>query len=124
MTGVVVQHIRQAIRPHAVSPIRDGSRIVTDDQVASVGTFVFVYFACFVVVSFLMSLYGLDAATAMSATITALGNIGPGVAESIGPSGTFQGMPDTAKLIMAVAMIAGRLEVISLLLLFMPSFYR
>jgi trk system potassium uptake protein TrkH len=124
MTGVVLQHIRQAIRPHVVSPIRYGNRIVTDDQVASVGTFVFVYFFSFIVFSLLMSLHGLDAATSLSAAIATLGNVGPGVAESIGPAGNFKGLPETAKLILSVAMITGRLEVMSLLFLFLPSFYR
>ncbi len=124
MTGVVIQHIRQAIRPHVVSPIRYDQRVVTDDQVASVGTFVFVYFASFVVFSVAMSLYGLDAATSLSAAITALGNVGPGLTEAIGPTGNFKGLPESAKLILSVAMITGRLEVMSLLFLFMPSFYR
>ncbi len=92
MTGVVLQHIRQAIRPHVVSPIRYGNRIVTDDQVASVGTFVFVYFSSFIVFSVLMSLYGLDAATSLSAAITALGNVGPGLTEAIGPERQLQGL--------------------------------
>jgi len=124
MTGVVVQHIHQAIRPHVVSPIRYGNRIVTDDQVASVGTFVFVFFAAFVIVAILMSLHGLDAATSLSAAIASLGNVGPGVAESIGPAGNYKDLPETAKLVLSAAMVTGRLEVMSLLLLFIPSFYR
>jgi len=124
MAGIVWQHIRQAVRPHVVSPIRYGSRIVTDDQLASVGTFVFVYIASFVAVAALMGLFGLDAVTGLSAAAASLGNVGPGVAESIGPAGNYEWLPDAAKLILAAAMIVGRLEVMSLLLLFVPSFYR
>ncbi len=72
----------------------------------------------------LLSLHGLDAATSLSAATASLGNVGPGITEAIGPAGNYHGLPETAKLHPAVAMITGRLEVISLLLLFLPSFYR
>jgi trk system potassium uptake protein TrkH len=124
MFGIVAQHVRRSIHPHTVSPLRYGDRVITDDQAASVGTFFFVYLASFAAVAIMLALAGLDAPTSLSAAIATLGNVGPGVTEAIGPSGNYRVLPDTAKVVMSAAMIMGRLEVLSLLILFMPSFYR
>ena len=72
----------------------------------------------------LLSLLGMDAATAMSATAATLGNVGPGITEAIGPAGNFAALPDMAKAILSFAMILGRLEILGVLILFLPSFYR
>jgi trk system potassium uptake protein TrkH len=124
MFGIIRQHIRRSIYPHVVSPIRFGDRIITDDEATSVGTFIFVFFAAFFVIAVILSLIGLDAATSLSAAAATLGNVGPGVTPGIGPAGTYAGLPDSAKVVLSLAMIMGRLEVLSLLLLLMPSFYR
>ncbi len=124
MGRVVVQHIRQALHPHTVSPLRYARRVVSEDEAASVGTFVFLYLLAFVIVSVLVSLTGLDAATAMSATAATLGNVGPGITEAIGPAGNFAHMPEMAKALLSIAMIVGRLEILGVMILFLPSFYR
>ena len=66
---------------------------------------------------------GLDLETALSASITALANVGPGVGDTIGPSGTFQSLPDLAKWFLAVQMILGRLEILAGILLLTPDFW-
>ncbi len=124
MARVIIQHIRQALHPHVVSRLRYGRRTVTEDEAASVGTFVFLYLLTFVIVSVLVSLTGLDAATAMSATAATLGNVGPGITEGIGPAGNFASMPEVAKALLTIAMIVGRLEILGVMILFLPSFYR
>jgi trk system potassium uptake protein TrkH len=105
-------------------PIRYGTRTVTDDQVASVGSFVFLYFLSFVVFSMILASIGLDAETSLSAVAQALGNVGPGIGPIIGPAGNFSTLPDPAKLVLCAAMIMGRLEILGVLVLFLPSFYR
>ena len=93
MVRVVVQHIRHAIHPHVVSPMRYGERIVSDEEAASVGTFFYLYFLAFAIMAGLLGLLGLDAATAMSAVAATLGNVGPGITEAIGPAGNYAGLP-------------------------------
>jgi trk system potassium uptake protein len=122
--GIAAQHIRRVIRPHVVKPIRYGARTVTDEQVASVGSFVFLYFLSFAVFAFILAALGLDAETSLSAAATAIGNVGPGIGPIIGPAGNFAALPDTAKLVLCAAMIMGRLEILGVLVLFLPSFYR
>ncbi len=124
MARVVVQHIRQALHPHVVSRLRYGRRTVTEEEAASVGTFVFLYLLTFMIVSVLVSLTGVDAATAMSATAATLGNVGPGITEAIGPAGNFAAMPEIAKALLSIAMIVGRLEILGVMILFLPGFYR
>ncbi|CAN5220630.1 TrkH family potassium uptake protein [soil metagenome] len=124
MTKVIVQHVRQAIHPHAVAPVRYAGRSLTDDQVASVGAFVFLYFAAFVAGAVALAALGLDAEVAFSSAAQALGNVGPGIGPVVGPAGNFAGLPDAAKVVLSFAMIIGRLEILGVLILFLPSFYR
>jgi trk system potassium uptake protein TrkH len=124
MYGVIAQHVRRVIRPHVVMPIRYGTRTVTDDQVASVGSFVFLYFLSFAVFALVLAAFGLDAETSISAAATAIGNVGPGVGTIVGPAGNFAALPDAAKFVLCAAMIMGRLEILGVLVLLLPSFYR
>jgi trk system potassium uptake protein len=124
LTGVVAQHVRTTIYPHSVTPIRYGGRVLGDEQIASVGVFVFAYLLAVAMVAILLAAIGLDTTTALSAAATAIGNVGPGVSPEIGPVGNFAALPDAAKVILSVAMVMGRLEILVVLLLFVPSFYR
>jgi len=124
MAGMVLQHLRGVFHPHIVAPIRFGTRTVTDAQVISVGSFIFLYFLCFAGFTAILTTIGLDAETSVSAAATALGNVGPGLGPVIGPAGNFTSLPDSAKLVLCAAMITGRLEVVGVLVLFQPGFYR
>jgi len=67
---------------------------------------------------------GLDFVTALSASATALGNVGPGIGGIIGPSGNFATLPDAAKWALSFQMMLGRLELFTVLVLFRPEFWR
>ena len=121
---VVQQHVKQLLHPHQASPIRYGRKILTDDEVGSVGTFAFLYLSTFAVLSIAVSLTGPDMATAMSAVAACMANAGPGIGPIIGPAGNFSSLPDPTKILLSFAMIAGRLEIQGVLILFLPSFYR
>jgi len=60
----------------------------------------------------------------MSAAITAVANVGPGLGPIVGPAGTFASLPDSAKWLLSAAMLIGRLELFTALVLFVPSFWR
>ncbi|MEP0322508.1 TrkH family potassium uptake protein [Bauldia litoralis] len=121
---IVGRHISHTIHPHAVLPLRYGGRLVSDEQVGSITVFVALYLATIAVISVMLAILGLDSATALSAAATAVGNVGPGVGSVIGPAGTFASLPEAAKVILSVAMVMGRLEILSVLLLMVPAFYR
>lgn len=124
MYGIIAQHVQRVIHPHVVNPIRYGARTVTGEQVASVGSFVFLYFLSFIVFAAILAALGLDAETSLSGAAQAIGNVGPGIGPLIGPAGNFSTLPDAAKLVLCAAMIMGRLEILTVLVLLVPSFYR
>lgn len=124
MASTLSQHVRQTVYPHIVSPVRYGGRAIPSDQVVSVGVFIFLYFATFAVVALVFSVTGLDSVTAFSAAASAIGNIGPGLGTDIGPAGMYAAFTDFQKLVFTFTMVLGRLEILGVLVLLAPSFYR
>ncbi len=124
LLATLFQQVRQTIYPHIVQPIRYGGRALGNDQIVSVGVFVFLYVATFSVVAIILAVTGLDTITAFSGAAQALGNVGPGLGDIIGPAGNFASLDGFQKLVLAIGMIMGRLEILSVLVLLVPSFYR
>jgi len=116
--------IRQIHAPHGVFQTRYQGRVVSDDIMNSVVAFFAIFILSIGVISVLLSLTGLDFITSVSGAATALGNIGPGLGNEIGPAGNFAGLNDTAKWILAFAMLLGRLELLVVLVLFSTQFWR
>lgn len=125
---IVYRLVREGIRsvryPHGVYRIRYEGRVIDEDIVSSVIGFFSMYALSFAVIASLLTLVGLDGATALSGAITALANVGPGVGDIIGPAGTFQPLSDKAKTILAIGMYLGRLEMLTVLVLLTPRFWR
>lgn len=96
---------------------------MSEDVPLSVLAFFAVFMATITVFTLALGFLGLDMVTAYSAVLTAIANVGPGLGDVIGPSGTFQSFPDSAKWLLAGAMLAGRLEVIALLVFFEKDFW-
>ena len=87
-------------------------------------SFIFLYIVIFFIVTTLLSLNGLDFVTSISASATAISNVGPGLGDVIGPNGNFEELSSYSKWILSFAMILGRLELFAILVLFIPSFWR
>jgi trk system potassium uptake protein TrkH len=120
----VRRQLTQAVQPHRVIPRRYNGRSLPADVAASVGVFLFLYLALVVVFTAALATTGLDFVTALSGAATSLSNVGPGLGPIIGPAGNFATLPDTAKWLCAVAMIMGRLELLTVLVLFDWHFWR
>ncbi len=86
--------------------------------------FFFVFICCLSVWAILLSLLGLDTMTAISASVASLANVGPGLGEVVGPAGSYATLPETAKWLLSFGMLLGRLEFLSVLVLFMPIFWQ
>ena len=86
--------------------------------------FVTLYVFTWAVTSAALGLCGLDLVTSLAGAATALGNVGPGLGEIIGPAGTFAPLPTSAKWILSAAMLLGRLELITVLVLLSRRFWR
>ena len=110
--------------PHGVYTLRYQGRPIDPDVISSVMAFFFVFLASIGIWAVLLSLIGLDFVTALSASIAALCNLGPGLGPLIGPAGNFAPLPDVAKWLLSTGMLLGRLEFLSVLVLFVPAFWR
>ena len=120
----ILAQIRAIHSPHGVFTPRFNGKRVDDDVLSSVMSFFVFFVVTLGVVSVLLGLTGLDFITSVSGAATAVANIGPGLGEDIGPSGNFSGLNDTAKWILAVTMLIGRLELLAVFVLFTPVFWR
>ncbi|WP_138936014.1 TrkH family potassium uptake protein [Roseovarius arcticus] len=110
--------------PHGVFTPRYSGKAVGDDVLNSVMSF-FVFFTVSLgLIAVLLGMTGLDFTTALSGAATALGNIGPGLGDVIGPSGNFVTLNDTAKWILTAAMLIGRLELLVVYAIFTVTFWR
>ncbi len=112
------RQLRQAINPHRMLARRYNGRPLPADVPASVGVFFFLYLGLLFLFTVALAATGLDFVTALSGAATALGNVGPGLGPVIGPAGNFLTLPDSAKWICSLAMVMGRLELLTVLVLF------
>jgi len=110
--------------PHGVFPLRYQGRTVDAEILSSVMGYFLVFAAALATWTVLLSLTGLDTITSMSGAVAALANVGPGLGETIGPSGNYAGLNVAAKWILSAGMLLGRLEFMSVLVLFTPLFWR
>ncbi len=119
----IVRLFQQQIHPHRVKSIRINKKTISENKVHSIVTFIFTYLIIFFIGGMCLLATGLDPASAFSASITSMGGIGPGLG-TIGPASNFAHLSDAAKLILPILMIIGRLEVLSFLVIFTPSFWK
>ncbi|GAB4536562.1 MAG: TrkH family potassium uptake protein [Ruegeria sp.] len=116
-----IQRIRS---PHGVFIAKYDGRPISRDVLTSVMSF-FMFFALSLGgLSWALALTGLDFITAVSGAATALANVGPGLGDQIGPAGNFSGLNDTAKWLLTFGMLTGRLELMSVYVLFTIRFWR
>ena len=116
--------INKMVVPHAIMRPRYNGNNVSDEVVTSVTGFFFLFGVCFLVLSVGLTATGLDFQTALSSAATSLANVGPGLGPIVGPSGTFQDLPDAAKWMLSVGMLVGRLEIFTVVVLFSRNFLR
>ncbi len=120
----VKQHIKQTLQPNGVFIMRYNHQILHDDVSAAVMNFFFLFAMVFAITATALNLAGLDVITSASAAATALANVGPGMGDIIGPTGNFKSLEDLPKWILIAAMLIGRLELLTVLVLFIPRFWR
>ena len=122
--ATAITQIRHLLQPHGVFIAYYNRRPIPDEVSASVMAFFFLYALCFAVLALGLGLIGVDFVTATSGAATAISNVGPGLGPTIGPAGTFASLPDEAKWLLSLGMVVGRLELFTVLVLFLPSFWR
>ncbi|WP_261834338.1 TrkH family potassium uptake protein [Vibrio ishigakensis] len=112
------------IHPSGVFVQRYNKRTVNDEIIRSVVAFSLTFFATILIIAAGLSALDLDAVTSLSGAITAVANVGPGMGSIIGPTGNFAPLPDAAKWMLSFGMLLGRLEILTILVLFLPAFWK
>lgn len=125
---IVLAQLKRAFvmttEPNRLLPLKVDRITVSHNVASSIFVFFIAYSFSVAIISLLVALSGVDFATAFSATIAAITNSGPGNTQAIGPAGNYGGLSDYVKVMLSFAMILGRLEVLTVLVLFTKSFWR
>ncbi len=116
-----LRELKQLVHPNAVIPLKVGNRRVEAKIVSAVWSFLAVYMAVFVMLMIMLVGTGLDFETSFSAVAASLNNLGPGLG---GVASHYGDIPSTSKWLLSAAMLLGRLEVFTLLVIFTPAFWR
>jgi trk system potassium uptake protein TrkH len=119
----VYRELKKLIHPNAVIPLRLGNEIVPNKVVYAVLAFLFIYVASIVSLSFVLSFTGLDVLTSFSAIVACINNTGPGLGQ-VGPATTYAVFNDFQVSVCTFAMLLGRLELFTLLVVLTPAFWR
>ena len=113
----------RAIHPRIVNPVTLGRATISNQVIANVMAYMLIYGATTLGLTMLMLLSGLDIVTAFSAVVATVNNIGPGLGR-VGPSANFGNLSDFQTWVCTVGMLVGRLELIAVMVLFTPEFWR
>lgn len=116
-----MREIKRLIHPNAIFPIKLGNKAIPDQVIDSVWGFFAVYVATFTVMFLILMATGMDQISAFSAIAACMNNLGPGLG---GVSAHYGDISDIAKWILSFAMLLGRLEIFTLLVLLSPAFWR
>lgn len=122
--AIMREQLKQQCHPNGIFRERYNNRLINEDIVRSLITFILLFMLAIVGLSIILVLTGLDPMTSFTGAITAVSNVGPGLGPIIGPVGNFSTLPDVAKWALAFGMLLGRLEILTVAVLFHPSFWK
>jgi trk system potassium uptake protein TrkH len=117
-------HVARMLHPHGVFFVIFNRLRLPEAVLRSVLGFFMLYFCSFAALAVALALAGLDPLSSLSAAAAAMGNVGTGIGPVVGAAGGYAAMPAAAKALLALGMLAGRLELAPILVLLLPSFWR
>lgn len=118
-----ILELKRQLHPNAIVPVRFNGHAVPQNITNTVAGFVLIWLLVFFIGSLIMSIIGLDFETSLGSVAATLGNIGPGIGH-VGPVDNFASIPWLGKIFLSFLMLLGRLELFTVLLLFMPYFWK
>jgi trk system potassium uptake protein len=117
-------NLMQLVHPRAVIKQQYNGHNLDEDIVRSILTFSFFFTITIALLALGLTLCGLDWITALSGAASTVSGVGPGMGPIIGPAGNYSSLPDTAKWLLTFGMLLGRLEILTVLVLMLPAFWR
>ena len=118
------QHVSRILTPSRIYIKRYNGAPLPDAVSTSVQSFVFLYVVCFFALALALSATGMDVISSLSGAATSISNVGPGLGPIIGPSGNFASLSKPSEWVLIVGMLVGRLEILIVMVLFVPRFWR
>jgi trk system potassium uptake protein TrkH len=115
--------VHRLIHPHAVRPVKYGGEVVAESVLSGIWGFLTAYLVIAVLGSLVVAAHGYDLVTSISSSLTAIGNVGPGLGE-VGAYDNFAHYPALVKITLSVIMVFGRLEIFTLLAMCSREFWR
>jgi trk system potassium uptake protein TrkH len=115
--------LHRLIHPHAVRPVKYGGEVVSESVLSGIWGFLTAYLVIAVLGSLVVAAHGYDLVTSISSSLTAIGNVGPGLGE-VGAYDNFAHYPALVKITLSVIMVFGRLEIFTLLAMCSREFWR
>lgn len=119
-----IKHFKTMLSPHGVFVSLYNGRPVKEDVMTGVLVFMAAFAFTVGALTLVLALFGIDFMTALTGALTAVANVGPGFGEIIGPAGNFASLPDGAKWALTFGMLVGRLEFLTVFVLFVPSAWK
>ncbi|TBU97230.1 TrkH family potassium uptake protein [Stutzerimonas kirkiae] len=116
--------LKQMVHPRAVIRQQYNGHNLDEEIVRSILTFSFFFTTTIALLALCLAMLGLDFITALTAAASAVCNLGPGLGPIIGPVGNYASLPETAKWLLSLGMLLGRLEIITVLVVLTPAFWR
>lgn len=117
------REIDKILHPRRVKSVKIDGNVVEEETISGVFLFIFAYIIISLIAIFIVSFDNFDITTTVTSVIATLSNIGPGL-EMVGPAGNFSVFSDLSKLVLSFCMLAGRLEIYPMLILFSPSLWK
>jgi trk system potassium uptake protein TrkH len=111
------------IHPHAVTQVKLGGQPISNEVLHSIWGFFVLYLGLFILCSLLLAAMGVDLVTSFAAVAASVGNIGPGLG-LVGPTDNYAHIPILGKWLLILCMLLGRLEIYTIIVLFVPEFWR
>jgi trk system potassium uptake protein TrkH len=119
----ISNYFTKIIHPNSINTIKINGNSIPNEKAHSIISFNVIYLIIFAISSLIMSSMGLDLNTSIGSVITTMGGIGPGIG-TVGPASNFAHIPDFGKLLLSFLMILGRLEILTILVIFIPGFWK
>ncbi len=115
--------VQRMIHPHGVFTVRLNQKAGRKDVVFNVAAFIFIYIMMVLITTFITTLFGIDLFTSFTGALSMMGNVGPAF-NKLGPSCNYGFLPDAVKWLYSFVMLAGRLEIYTMIIYFFPLYWK
>ena len=123
MTKNILYEFKRVMHPKAILPVRVNRRLVSENTLSNTYVFLSIFLIITIASSTVLMLCGISPSEAFGCSLASIANVGPALG-GFGPSETYAVLPDFAKWVLSIVMLIGRLELFTILILFLPSFWR